>query len=51
MRSIDADVPYEAMVVEMLAADELYPDDLDRVVATGYLLSLGNKPALVDVSS
>ena len=38
VRSIDADVPYDRMIVEMLAADELCPDDLERVVATGYLV-------------
>ncbi len=38
VRSIEADVPYDRMVVEMLAADELCPDDLERVVATGYLV-------------
>ena len=38
VRSIDADVPYDRMVVEMLAADEVCPDDLERVVATGYLV-------------
>ena len=38
VRSIDSDLPYDRMVVEMLAADELCPDDLERVVATGYLV-------------
>ncbi len=37
VESLNADKPYDQMLREMLAADELYPNDLDRVRATGYL--------------
>jgi hypothetical protein len=37
VESLNADVPYDEMVRMMLAADELYPDDLDRLRATGFL--------------
>ena len=36
--SLNQDVPYDEMVRQMLAADELYPDDLGRLRATGYLV-------------
>ena len=35
--SMNSDKPYDQMLREMLAADELYPNDLDRLRATGYL--------------
>ncbi|MFO0878750.1 MAG: PSD1 and planctomycete cytochrome C domain-containing protein [Gemmataceae bacterium] len=35
--SLNADKGYDQMVREMLAADELYPTDADRLRATGYL--------------
>jgi hypothetical protein len=35
--SLNADKGYDQMVREMLAADELYPTDLDRLRATGFL--------------
>jgi hypothetical protein len=35
--SLNADKGYDQMVREMLAADELFPDDLDRLRGTGYL--------------
>ena len=38
VRSINDDKPYDQMVVEMLAADELAPDDEQNIVATGYLV-------------
>jgi len=38
VRSLNEDKPYNQMVVEMLAADELTPDNPDNVVATGYLV-------------
>jgi hypothetical protein len=38
VESLNADKGYDQMVREMLAADELYPDDLDRLRATGYLV-------------
>src|SRR5207248_716794 len=38
VESLEADKGYDQMVREMLAADELYPDDLDRLRATGYLV-------------
>ncbi len=35
--SLDADKPYDQMLREMLAADELYPNDMDRLRASGFL--------------
>src|SRR5204863_4382541 len=37
IESLNADKGYDQMVREMLAADELYPDDLGRLRATGFL--------------
>jgi mono/diheme cytochrome c family protein len=37
IESLNADLPYDEMVRQMLAADELYPNDLDKLRATGYL--------------
>jgi hypothetical protein len=37
IESLNADKGYDQMVREMLAADELYPADLDRLRATGFL--------------
>lgn len=37
IESLNADVPYDEMVRQMLAADELYPNDLGKLRATGYL--------------
>lgn len=37
VESLNADKGYDRMVVEMLAADELAPDDLSAIRATGYL--------------
>jgi len=37
VESLNGDIPYDAMIRQMLAADELYPDDPDRLRATGYL--------------
>jgi hypothetical protein len=37
VESLNRDKPYDRMVVEMLAADEERPDDLDAIRATGYL--------------
>jgi mono/diheme cytochrome c family protein len=37
VESLNADVPYDEMLRQMLAADELYPSDLARLRATGYL--------------
>ncbi len=37
IQSLNADTPYDEMVKLMLAADELYPDDLEKLRATGYL--------------
>ncbi|MGL4553796.1 MAG: DUF1549 domain-containing protein, partial [Gemmataceae bacterium] len=36
--ALDADKPYSQMVVEMLAADEAAPDDVDALRATGFLV-------------
>lgn len=38
VQSINQDKPYDRMIVEMLAADELLPDDDRNLVATGYLV-------------
>ncbi|HEX5271218.1 MAG TPA: DUF1549 domain-containing protein, partial [Gemmataceae bacterium] len=37
VESVNADKGYDQMIREMLAADELYPADLDRLRATGFL--------------
>lgn len=37
VESLNADLPYDEMVRQMLAADELYPNDLEKLRATGYL--------------
>jgi hypothetical protein len=37
IESVNADKGYDQMLREMLAADELYPNDLDRLRATGFL--------------
>jgi len=37
IESLNADKGYDQMVREMLAADELYPTDADKLRATGYL--------------
>jgi hypothetical protein len=38
VRSLNEDKPYSQMVVEMLAADEVHPDDLQKLAATGFLV-------------
>jgi len=38
VRSLNEDKPYDQMVTEMLAGDELLPTDEANVVATGYLV-------------
>jgi hypothetical protein len=37
VEAVNADTPYDEMVRQMLAADELYPNDLQRLRATGFL--------------
>ena len=37
VESLNKDKPYDRMLVEMLAADELVPDDADAIRATGFL--------------
>ncbi len=37
IRAFNEDKPYDRFVEEQLAGDELFPDDLDARVATGYL--------------
>lgn len=37
IESLNKDKPYDRMLVEMLAADELVPDDADAIRATGFL--------------
>jgi hypothetical protein len=36
--SLNANVPYDEMIRSMLAADELYPNDLEKLRATGFLV-------------
>jgi hypothetical protein len=38
IESLNADKPYDRMIVEMLAADEVAPEDPDALRATGYLV-------------
>ena len=38
VESLNADKPYDRMIVEMLAADELAPEDTDALRATGFLV-------------
>lgn len=37
VESFNADIGYDEMIRQMLAADELYPNDLQKLRATGYL--------------
>ncbi|MCS6863629.1 MAG: PSD1 and planctomycete cytochrome C domain-containing protein [Gemmataceae bacterium] len=37
IESLNKDVPYDEMIRQMLAADELYPHDLSKLRATGFL--------------
>ncbi|WP_205855058.1 PSD1 and planctomycete cytochrome C domain-containing protein [Pirellula sp. SH-Sr6A] len=37
IESLQQDKGYDQMILEMLAADELYPEDVSRLRATGYL--------------
>ena len=37
VESLNADTPYDEMLRLMLAADELHPNDIDKLRATGYL--------------
>jgi hypothetical protein len=37
IRSLNADKPYDRFVQEQLAGDELWPEDVEARVATGYL--------------
>lgn len=37
VESLNSDLPYDEMVRRMLAADEQYPNDLEKLRATGYL--------------
>lgn len=37
VESLNSDTPYDEMVRLMLAADELYPNDLEKLRATGFL--------------
>lgn len=38
VESLNADKPYDRMLTEMLAADELFPDDQQALRATGFLV-------------
>lgn len=51
VESLNEDVPYDEMVRLQLAADELHPDDLDKLRATGFLARnwfLFNRPQWMD---
>ncbi|WP_419192956.1 DUF1553 domain-containing protein [Kolteria novifilia] len=37
VESLNRDLPYDEMIRQMLAADELYPEDADKLRATGFL--------------
>jgi Protein of unknown function (DUF1553)/Protein of unknown function (DUF1549) len=37
VRAFNADVPYNRFVCQQLAGDEMFPDDVDAQIATGYL--------------
>lgn len=37
VRSLNADKPYDRFIKEQLAGDELFPDEPDALIATGYL--------------
>src|SRR5262245_8988600 len=37
IRSLNNDKPYDRFIREQLAGDELYPDDTDALIATGFL--------------
>lgn len=37
IESLDEDLPYDEMIRRMLAADELYPGDIEQLRATGFL--------------
>src|ERR1051325_7164226 len=38
VESLNKDAPYSEMLTDMLAADELYPQDNDKLRATGFLV-------------
>ena len=38
IKSLNDDKPYDRMIVEMLAADEIAPEDDETIVATGFLV-------------
>jgi mono/diheme cytochrome c family protein len=38
VQSLNEDKGYDRMIQEMLAADEMYPEDVESAVATGYLI-------------
>ena len=51
VESLNEDVPYDEMIRQMLAADELYPNDLQKLRATGLLARnwfLFNRQAWMD---
>src|SRR4029077_10037631 len=43
VESLNADKPYDRMIVEMLAGDELAPNDPNTIRATGFLARKYNK--------
>ncbi len=38
VESLNKDAPYDQMLTDMLAGDELYPEDTDKLRATGFLV-------------
>jgi hypothetical protein len=49
IRSFNADKPFDRFVAEQLAGDELYPDDTDAIVATGFLRHFPYEYNAVDI--
>lgn len=49
IRSLNTDKPYDRFIKEQLAGDELFPDDPDSLVATGFLRHFPYEYNAVDV--
>lgn len=48
IRALNADIPYDRFIQMQIAGDELYPDDPDAALATGFLLSGPDMPDIND---
>lgn len=48
IRALNADTPYDRFIQMQIAGDELYPDDPDAALATGFLLSGPDMPDIND---